>query len=151
MSYFRKINLCYRYFKLLDIFFFFRDINWIVFDVDIYYFYESVYGSQLGENNNIKELFYVSVSSDEKLFLSYESNGRVSIMFGSFIDSDVFLDDGDVDYFYVSVSEDERLKIESFNGFEQCYLNCESDLRDSGVLLCFVEFDSDFVLFYVFV
>lgn len=73
----RKINLCCRYFKFLDIFLLLREINWIVFDVDIYYFYESVLGNQVGENNNIVEFFYVSVSSDEKVFCS-ESSGRVS-------------------------------------------------------------------------
>lgn len=143
MSHFRKTNLCHRHSKSLDTLLLLRDINWTAFDVDIYHSYESVHGSQLGENNNIKEPSYASVSSDEKPPSSHESNGRASTISGSPIDSDAPLDDGDVDHPYASVSEDERSKTGSSNGSEQRYSNRESDLRDSGVSSCLVEPDSD--------
>lgn len=143
VSHFRKTNLCHRHSKSLDTLLLLRDINWTAFDVDIYHSYESVHGSQLGENNNIKEPSYASVSSDEKPPSSHESNGRVSSISGSPIDSDTPLDDGDEDHPYASVSEDERPKTGSLNGSEQRYSNRESDTRDSGVSSCLAEPDSD--------
>ena len=143
VTHFRKTNLCHRHSKSLDTLLLLRDINWTAFDVDIYHSYESVHGSQLGENNNIKEPSYASVSSDEKPPSSHESNGRTSTMSGSPIDSDTSLDDGVEDHPYASVSEDERSKTGSFNGTEQRYSNRESDLRDCGVSSGLLEPDSD--------
>jgi len=140
-SHFRKTNLCHRHSKSLDTLLLLRDINWTAFDVDIYHSYESVHGSQLGENNNIKEPSYASVSSDEKPPSSHESNGRAST--GSPIDSDTPLDDGDEDHPYASVSEDDRSKIGSINESDQRYSNRESDVRDSGVSSGLLEPDSD--------
>lgn len=61
-------------------------------------------------------------------------------------------DNVEEDYLYVSVIEDnERLKIGSLNGWDQWYLNCDSDGRDSGVFFVMFEFDSDFVFLYVLV
>lgn len=143
VSHFRKTNLCHRHSKSLDTLLLLRDINWTAFDVDIYHSYESVHGSQLGENNNTKEPSYASMSSDEKPPSSHESNGRASTMSGSPIDSDTPLDDGDEDHPYASVSEDERSKTGSFNGSDQRYSNRESDVRDSGVSSGLLEPDSD--------
>ena len=118
-------------------------MNWTAFDVDIYHSYESVHGSQLGENNNIKEPSYASVSSDEKPPSSQESDGRASTMSGNPNDSDTPLDDGDKDHPYASVSEDERSKTGSSNGSDQRYSDRESDVRDSGVSSGLLEVDSD--------
>ena len=118
-------------------------MNWTAFDVDIYHSYESVHGSQLGENNNIKEPSYASVSSDEKPPSSQESDGRASTTSGNPNDSDTPLDDGDEDHPYASVSEDERSKTGSSNASDQCYSNRESDVRDSGVSSGLLEVDSD--------
>lgn len=143
LSHVRRTNLCHRHSKSLDTLLLLRDINWTAFDVDIYHSYESVHGSQLGENNNIKEPSYASVSSDEKPPSSHESNGRASTTSGSPIDSDTLLDDGEEDHPYASVSEDERSKTESFNGSDRRCSNRESDVRDSGVSSGLLEADSD--------
>ena len=143
MNPFRRSNLCHRHSKSLDTLLLLRDINWTAFDVDIYHSYESVHGSQLGENNNIKEPSYASVSSDEKPPSSQESDGRASTMSGNPNDSDTPLDDGDEDHPYASVSEDERSKTGSSNGSDQRYSNRQSDVRDSGVSSGLLEVDSD--------
>ena len=143
VSPFRRTNLCHRHSKSLDTLLLLKDINWTAFDVDIYHSYESVHSSQLGENNNIIEPSYASVSSDEKPPSSHESNGRASTLSGSPIDSDTPLDDGDEDHPYASVIEDERSKTGSLNGSDQRYSNRESDVRDSGVSSGLLEPDSD--------
>ncbi|KAL9957442.1 hypothetical protein ACROYT_G039076 [Oculina patagonica] len=143
MGHVRRTNLCHRHSKSLDTLLLLRDMNWTAFDVDIYHSYESVHGSQLGENNNVMEPSYASVTSDEKP-PSRESSGRASsqskasTMSGSPIDSDTPLDDGDEDHPYASVSEEERSVAGSFNGS-----NRESDVRDSGVSAGLLEADSD--------
>lgn len=139
----RRSNLCHRHSKSLDTLLLLREINWTAFDVDIYHSYESVHGSRLGENNNIMEPSYASVTSDEKPS-SHESSGRASsqskasTLSGSPIDSDTPLDDCDGDHPYASVSEEERSKTGSLNGS-----NRESDVRDSGVSSGMLEPDSD--------
>ena len=140
---FRRTNLCHRHSKSLDTLLLLRDVNWTAFDVDIYHSYESVHGSQLGENNNIKEPSYASVSSDEKPPSSQESNERASTRSGSPTDSDTPLDNGEEDHPYACVSEDERSKTGSFNGSDQPCSNRESDVRDSGVSSGLLEVDSD--------
>ena len=143
VSHVRRTNLCHRHSKSLDTLLLLRDINWTAFDVDIYHSYESVHGSQLGENNNVMEPSYASVTSDEKPS-SRGSSGRASTqskastMSGSPIDSDTPLDDGDEDHPYASVSEEERSKAGSLTGS-----NRESDVRDSGVSTGLIEVDSD--------
>ena len=143
MGHVRKTNLCHRHSKSLDTLLLLRDINWTAFDVEIYHSYESVHGSQLGENNNVMEPSYASVTSDEKP-PSRGSSGRASsqskasTVSGSPIDSDTPVDDGDEDHPYASVSEEERSKTGSFTGS-----NRESDVRDSGVSTGLLEVDSD--------
>ena len=145
----RKTNLCHRHSKSLDTLLLLREINWTAFDVDIYHSYESVHGNQLGENNNIIEPSYASVTSDEKPS-SGDSSGRISSQSktstrsGSPIDADTPLGDGEEDHPYASVSEDsDRPKAGSLNGCDQQYSNRESDARDSGVSSSILEPDSD--------
>lgn len=145
----KKTNLCHRHSKSLDTLLLLREINWTAFDVDIYHPYESVSGNQVGENNNIVEPSYASVSSDEKAS-SGESSGRASSQSkastrsASPIDSDTPEDKVDEDHPYASVTEDnERPKTGSLNGWDQRYSNRESDGRDSGVSSAMLEPDSD--------
>lgn len=145
----RKTNLCRRHSKSLDTLLLLREINWTAFDVDIYHPYESVPGNQVGENNNIVEPSYASVSSDEKASRS-ESSGRASSQSkastrsASPIESDTPEDNAEEDHPYASVTEDnERPKTGSLNGWDQRYSNRDSDGRDSGVSSAMLEPDSD--------